>query len=140
TLALLPALLAQVSGDFDTDAAESAAAAGFGIGQLIFMLVLYVFVAFCTMTILNKLNYENSWFAWIPFLQNYAVFQAGDEEQALLWTILMIVPCVNIVAAIKQLIAWVKIAQKLGKTPWILLCLLIPVLGTFITFGYLAFA
>jgi hypothetical protein len=140
TLALLPSLLAQTSSDFGSDEIDSAAVGAQLLIQLLVMLVLYVFFAFCLMTILKKLNYENPWFAWIPFLQNYAVFQAGGEEQALLWTILMIVPCVNIVAAVKQIIAWVNIARMLEKTPWILLCVLIPCIGTFITFGYLAFA
>jgi len=45
---------------------------------------------------------------------------------------------VNFIAAIKWIIAWVKIVQKLGKSPWLLLLTLIPLAG-FIVFGDIAF-
>lgn len=140
TLALLPSLIAQASSDFGSEEADAAAVGASLVIQLLVSLVLFVFYAFCLMTILKKLNYESPWLAWIPIVQNYAIFQAGGEEQALLWTILAFVPCVNIVAFVKLIIAWVNIAKQLGKTPWILLCALIPCIGTFIAFGYLAFA
>jgi hypothetical protein len=100
--------------------------------------VVYVFVGFTCQKIFEKCNVENAWFAWIPILNNYANFQAGDEEQALLWTLLMLVPCVNIVALFKLIIAWINICKKLGKSPWLLLIWLIP-LGQLVFLGYLAF-
>lgn len=136
--ALLPLLLAQEPpADFSND---PGAAAGALVSQLFFFLILYVFAAFTCQRIFSKCGVENAWFAWIPILGTYANFKAGDEEQAVLWTILSMVPCINIVAVIKLIIAWVKICNKLGKSPWILLVVLLPIIGTFVCLGYLAFA
>lgn len=129
TLSLLPILLAQTSGGDGS----------LGPGFYFLFLVFYVFAAFTCQKIFEKCGVENAWFAWIPILGTYANFQAGDEENPVLWTILSLVPCVNIAAVVKLVIAWVKICQKLGKSPWLLLLVLIPTLGSFILLGYLAF-
>jgi hypothetical protein len=135
TMGLLPQLLAQTS-----SAADSAAAGGIGIVQIIIFIATYAFVAFCCQQIFERCGVENPWFAWIPILSTYAGLQAGDEENPLLWTILACIPCVNLVALIKIIPAWINICQKLDKTPWILLTIFIPVIGSFILFGYLTFA
>lgn len=112
---------------------------GSGLLTMIIYVALYVFFSFCWQTIFNKLGQENSWFAWIPILQNYAMLKAGDEPQPVLWTILMLVPFVNIVAIFILIKAFINITKKLGKSPWLLLLLLVPVVQIFL-FGYLAFA
>ncbi|MDJ0843461.1 DUF5684 domain-containing protein [Crocosphaera sp.] len=101
-------------------------------------LISYFLGAFLCWKVYEKCGVENAWFAWIPILGLYVNFQAGDEEQPLLWTILMFIPCINIVSIIKLLIAWIRIFQKLGKSPWLLLLALIPCVW-FILLGYLAF-
>jgi hypothetical protein len=101
-------------------------------------LISYLIFAFFSWKIFQRLNIENAWFAWIPILGSYITFVAGDERNPVLWTILLLVPLVNIVAAIKLIIAWVKIVQKLEKSPWLLLLTLIPLAG-FIVFAYFAF-
>ncbi|MDJ0660674.1 MAG: DUF5684 domain-containing protein [Crocosphaera sp.] len=98
----------------------------------------YLIGAFLCWKVYEKCRVENAWFAWIPILGLYVNFQAGDEEQPLLWTILMFIPCINIVSIIKLIIAWVRIFQKLGKSPWLLLLSIIPCVW-FILLGYLAF-
>lgn len=107
-------------------------------GQIVLILIVYLISAFFCQKIFEKCNVPNPWFAWIPVLGTYAAFQAGDEENPILWTILSLIPCINIVAAIKLIIAWVKICQKLGKSPWLLLVALIP-FGAILLLGYLAF-
>lgn len=113
--------------------------AGFGIIQLIIYIIIYVIFAFLLQKILERCRVENAWFAWIPILNTYKIFEAGDNENPVLWTILSIIPCINIVAIVFLIIAWVKICQKLGKSPWLLLLVLIPVLGAIACFGILAF-
>lgn len=130
TIGFMP-LLAQTA-DVEADPAAS----GF---SLVFGLIGYVVGAFFCWKIYEKCGVENPWFAWIPILGTYASFQAGDEENPLLWTILSLIPCVNIVAIVKLIMAWIKICEKLGKSPWLLLLCLIP-LGAFFVLGYLAFA
>jgi hypothetical protein len=98
----------------------------------------YLIFAFFAWKIFQRLDIENAWYAWIPILGTYITFVAGDEEKPVLWTVLSFVPCINIIAAIKLIIAWVKICQKLEKSPWLLLLCLIPCAAIFV-FGYLAF-
>ena len=130
TVGFMP-LLAQTA-DVEADPAAS----GFG---LVMGLISYLVIAFFSWKIFEKCGIANPWFAWIPVLNNYAAFQAGDEENPLLWTILSLIPCVNIIAVVKLIMAWIKICQKLGKSPWLLLLCLIPP-AIFFVFGYLAFA
>ncbi len=125
---LFPSLLAQTYGG------ESQ----IGAGQIIFYIVAYVIAAFFCQKIFAKCGVENPWFAWIPILGTYAAFKAGDEPNAVLWTVLSFIPCVNIVAAVMMVIAWTRICRKVGKSPWLLLICLIP-LGAFVFLGYLAF-
>ena len=111
-----------------------------GAAQVIAYIVFYIVFAFLLQKILEKCGVENPWFAWIPILNIYKVFEAGDNNNPVLWTILSLIPCVNIVAAIYSIIAWVKICQKLNKSPWLLLLWLIPGLGVLIFSGILAFS
>ncbi|WP_416665820.1 DUF5684 domain-containing protein [Egbenema bharatensis] len=125
---LLPFVLAQQTAQPEITAAD-----------ILLYIVIYVVFAFLLQRILTKLNFANPWYAWIPFLNAYAIFKAGDEPNAVLWTILSIIPCINIVAVIMQIIAWTRICRKLGKSPWLLLLWLIPLLGAFGFLGYLAY-
>ncbi|NER02309.1 MAG: hypothetical protein F6K17_06525 [Okeania sp. SIO3C4] len=102
-------------------------------------LIGYLILAFFCYKIYQKLNVENAWFAWIPILGTYINFKAADEEKPVLWTILACIPCINIIAGIKLIMAWVTIFKKLNKSPWLLLICLIPLVGTLLVFGYAAF-
>ncbi len=107
---------------------------------LVISLASYIFGAYASQQIFSRLGVQSAWLAWIPVVGLYPTFVAGEEGQPLLWTILAFIPLVNIISGIKAIIAWVKIAGKLGKSPWILLVFLVPYVGSFIAFWYLAFA
>ncbi|GAB4381034.1 MAG: hypothetical protein Kow00121_38580 [Elainellaceae cyanobacterium] len=111
----------------------------FGVGQVILILLLYIYSAFMCQKIFERCGVKNAWFAWIPILGTYANFKAGDEQQPVLWTILSLVPCVNIVAVVMLILAWTRICRKVGKSPWLLLLFLVPYIGSMILLGYLAF-
>jgi hypothetical protein len=134
----VPTLLAQSSAA--DEAAATAVAGGVNLVTLLFYVAVYAFTSFCGQKILNTLNYENSWLAWVPVANVYAYLEAGEQEQPLLWTILSIIPCVGLISLIKIIPAWINICNQLGKTPWILLAVFIPCAGPFVLFGYLAFA
>lgn len=101
-------------------------------------LIGYVILAYFSWTIFKKLNIENAWFAWIPILGAYITFVAGDNDNPILWTILLCIPCLNIIAIFPFIGAWIRICRKLEKSPWLLLLCIIPCVN-FLVFGYLAF-
>jgi hypothetical protein len=135
----MPVLLAQ-SADINITDVDTTASAGASLIQLIFFVVLYVFTAFCGQKILATLNYENPVFAWIPIANLYAYLQAGEQDNPLVWAIVSLIPFVGMIALIKIIPGLITICNRLGKTPWILLAFLVPCLGPFIVFGYLALA
>lgn len=92
----------------------------------LYILIAYLIGAFLCWKIFEKLKIENAWFAWIPILGTYITFVAGDDESPILWIILSLIPGINIVAAVKLIIAWVRICKKLGQSPWLLLICLVP--------------
>jgi hypothetical protein len=134
---MVPTLLAQL--DASSDAAASAAGAGISLVQIIIQLGLYIFIAFCTQTFLKKLEYENSWLAWIPIANTYALLEAGEEENPILWTILACIPCIGLVSLIKIIPAYINICERLGKPPAILWTFLLCGLGVIIVPAVLAF-
>ncbi|WP_107667824.1 DUF5684 domain-containing protein [Cyanothece sp. BG0011] len=123
---MLPLILAQSSSGSDGSSALSS----------LISIIVYLASSFFCWKIYEKCGVENAWFAWIPILGTYANFQAGDEENPLLWTILACIPCINIIAIVKLIIAWVVICRKLEKSPWLLL--LMPCFSVLIL-GYLAY-
>jgi Family of unknown function (DUF5684) len=100
-------------------------------------LVVYCFYSYCTQVILQKLDQPNTWLAWIPIANFYAIFKAGDKPGW--WCILLIIPLINIIGGILLVTAWIEIVKKLGKSPWLLLLWLIPLVNLFLL-PYLAFA
>jgi hypothetical protein len=131
----MPLFLAQSSSSGE----ELAVSAGANIVSLIIQIALYVLIAFCTQTFLKKLDYENAWLAWIPFANTYALLDAGEQENPILWTILACIPCVGLVSLIKLIPAYINICERLGKPPAILWTFLLCGLGAIIVPVVLAF-
>lgn len=90
-------------------------------------LAAYIFSSYCFYTMLEKLNYRNAWFAWVPFLKWWATLKAGDQSPW--WIVGLFIPLVNFVAIIFLLIAYVNIVKKLGKNPWLILLMIIPLVN-----------
>jgi hypothetical protein len=81
--------------DTDTDTAASGGAL-FGIG--IFYLI--VLVLFCVgyWKVFTKIGLPG-WMGIIPFVNVYMLFKARGNREPIVWTILMLIPCINIIAA-----------------------------------------
>lgn len=120
-------LLAQSSSDSGGGA--------FGLINLVIGLAGYVFSSYCLYVMFQKLNYPNPWFGWVPFLQNWAMLELGDQSPW--WIIGLFIPLVNIVAVIFMIIAFVNMIKKLGKNPWFILLMIIP-LANFAVMYYFA--
>jgi len=97
-------------------------------------LIVYVYVAYCFMTIANKTGTPNSWFAWIPILNLVLILQIAKKP--VWWLILLLIPLVNIIIYI---ITLVGVCEARDKSPWLTVALLLPVVNL-AAMGYLAFA
>jgi hypothetical protein len=142
----MPIVLAQYSSSSSDDAAAAVASGVGGLIGLVVSLVFYVVISFCTYTFLKKLDYENPWMAWIPFANTYAILEAGEQDDPIIWTIVAacgVIPYIGIVASLVALIkiipAWITICNRLGKSPYILLTYLACCTGVFIVPAILAF-
>lgn len=125
--------------------------AGLGVffgGMLIVMLIIflavYVYMAICLMKIAKKTNTENAWFAWVPILNVILMLRLG--KQSSWWALILlayIIPFVNILASIGfmviMVIAWMKIAERLGKPNWLGILMIVPIANLVVP-GYLAFS
>lgn len=100
----------------------------------ILYLVIYAYFAFSLMTIANKLNQENSWYAWIPILNIYLMCLIAGKPGW--WVVLSFIPLVNIIILI---ILWMAIAEERGFPSWWGILLIVPLVNLIVP-GYLAFA
>jgi hypothetical protein len=127
----LPILLAQ-SSEPELSPAQS-------LLVTIIQIAIYVFISYCTQKYLAKLSYERPWLAWIPIANLYAILEAGEQEQPLVWTILACIPCIGLISLIKIIPAYITICRRLGKSPAILWTFLLCGLGGLIVPAILAF-
>jgi hypothetical protein len=72
----------------------------------------YVATALLLGRIFKKAGVE-SWKAWIPFYNNWILYELGDQKGY--WAAVAIIPVANIVSGIFMIIAMYKIGLKLGK-------------------------
>lgn len=110
----------------------------FSGAYMVFVLAIYVYMAICLQAIAKKTNTPNGWFAWIPLLNVVLMLQVAGKP--VWWIILLLIPLVNIVAAIViGIVSWMAIAEKCGKPSWWGLMVVIPVMNLVMP-GYLAFS
>lgn len=126
-----PTLIAQISRRSENG--------GSSLLVLVFQLAIYAFVAYCTQIFLKKLEYEKAWLAWVPIGSIYAMLEAGEQEQPLLWTILACIPIIGLISLIKLIPAYINICNRLGKSPAILWTFLLCGIGGILVPIILAF-
>jgi hypothetical protein len=112
-------LLAQASDYSYTTSSSGSEAVAFGILVFIFMFGLifsaaaYFLTAVCLLKIFRKANTDNQWAAWVPFYNFWKLLELGGQKGY--WSILSLVPIVNIAAAVFMFIAQYHVGKKLGK-------------------------
>jgi len=100
---------------------------------LVIMIVVYLYMGFCLMTIGNKQGRDDGWMGFIPIANAwYMCVLAGQSGWLFL---LFFIPFVN---AIFGIILWWMIAERQGKPGWLALLMLIPFVGIFVP-GIIAF-
>jgi hypothetical protein len=105
----------------------------FGILLVVF-LIFYAYAAICFMKIAEKTNTPNGWWAWVPILNIVLLVQIAKKP--LWWILLFFIPLVNLIIII---LIWVGICEARGKSPALVIGLLIPVVNL-VVMGYLAFS
>lgn len=93
-----------------TDPANTAAAAGIGLGSMIFGLLLFLFYGYCLYKIFQKAGIENAWMGFIPVLSYLPLLQIAKKPTW--WLILMLIPLVNFIILI---LVWLRVAKAFGK-------------------------
>ncbi len=117
--------------------AQNNADGGVNAISVLFGLASYIFGSYCFMKIYEKLREPNAWFAFVPFLNCWIMYKAGDKSPW--WLVGLFIPLVNLVAAVILIIAFVNIVKKLDKNPWLILLFIIP-LANFWVMYHFAFA
>jgi hypothetical protein len=106
---------------YGVDMSNAAAAAVFG-GLVLFMLVTllitYVVVSFLLSRIFKKAGVAG-WKAWVPVYNTWTTLELGGQQGW--WALVMLVPVVNIVAAVFLYIAMYEIGLKFGKDGYFVL-------------------
>ncbi|WP_427160718.1 DUF5684 domain-containing protein [Aliinostoc sp. HNIBRCY26] len=117
--------------------AQSDSSSGSAVGSLIYLVVwlfVYLFTSYCFYSIYQKLGESNAWFAWVPILNYWVMLKAGDQSPY--WTIGLFIPLVNLVALVFLIMAFVNIVKKLGKNPWLILLMIIPIVNFVILYNF----
>ncbi len=104
----------------------------FSIYSLIVFAGLYVYNAFALMTIANRTYTENAWMAWIPVLNIYLMVKIAEKPWW--WLIIIFIPILGI---IPYILVWMRISERLGKSPWLGVLMILPVVSL-VVIGYLA--
>lgn len=107
-----------------------------GTGLIIYFIVLiavYVYSAYCLMRIAQNDGQEYPWFAWIPILNIWLICQLSEKDPTVLWFILCLVPCVNIVVMI---LLFMAIAEKLGFESWWGILMIVPIVNFYVLYRF----
>ncbi len=118
---------------------DSHVASGVAVGAMLFIeliifLAIYLYTSYCLMVIGKKTGHGDAWMAWVPIVNLY--YMTVIAEKPGWWTLLMLIPCVNIVIGV---ILWMAIAEKRGKPNWWGILIIIPCVNLVVP-GYLAFS
>jgi len=106
---------------------------------IIVSIVVYVYTSLTLYTIGKKLNYTNSWLAWIPIANIAMILQLGGFNWALVF--LLLIPIIGWIAvAVLGIIALWRIYVKRNYPGWLALVSLgaiIPLLGLLFVLAHL---
>lgn len=92
-----------------------------GAGSFLVWVAIYVYTSLAYYTIATKLNYENPWMAWVPFVNLWMMVELAQKE--FWWFILFFLPIVNLAAAV---VITMAIAERVGKPSWWGILVIVP--------------
>lgn len=126
-----------------SDTVEEGVAAGlfavmaaYSIFIAVFGLAGYIFTALAFQKIGKEMNYENSWFAWVPILQSVMMFELGGQNPWLL--LLFLIPGIGqLIVLIFTFLALMKITEKRGYDKVLAALIFVP-MAMYVLFYLLA--
>lgn len=122
------------SGSSDSAAALAGVGIAFFMFSLLFGIAAYVIASLSLMKIFKKAGLQDAWAAWIPFYNTWRMLEIGGQQG--FWSVLMVIPVVNVVSAVFVFIAAYNIGLKLGKSgAFVLLAIFL----SFVWYIWLAF-
>lgn len=99
-------------------------------------IVTYIYTGITLSKIGKKLNYEKTWYAWVPILNFVLALELADMNPSLIF--LALIPGINAIAAIVlSVMVFMKICEKLGLDKYLGLLALVPI-ASYILLGILA--
>lgn len=96
------------------------------IRMFAFIVLYYIFLAWCISTIAKKQGQANTWFAWIPILNIYMLGKIAGYGGGMIF--LLFVPLINFIVAIH---AFYKITIRMSRPGWTVLLMFLPVINLF---------
>lgn len=107
---------------YDSSSADPAVGVAILLGILlvytVFAVALYIVTSIFLAKIFKKAGVP-AWIAWVPIYNNWKLLQIGGQQGW--WSVLMLVPIVNIVSLVVTYIAMYHVGKKLGKEDWFIL-------------------
>ena len=107
------------------DSGSVAAAAGLGMGMIIFSLLFYLFFSFCLYKIFQKAGRDDAWAAFIPIYNT--IVMVDIVKKPIWWFIMLFIPIVNFIFII---MIYNRLSIFFGKdTLMTILLVLLPFIG-----------
>ena len=88
----------------------------------------YVLQAWLLYRIGRKLNYRDSWFAWVPILNIYMIVDMSHRD-TFLWFLLILLTSWCCVGFIMFALVWMDIAARCDKEDWLGILCVIPIVN-----------
>jgi len=109
--------------------AEGGAAVALLFAIFAAVIVFYVLYCWLLYRIGKKMGYDKNWMAWVPIAQMYMLGElAGKDTTFILIMILGSFLC-GIVGVVMQVIAFMALAERMGKESWWGILTLIPIVN-----------
>ncbi|RJP33002.1 MAG: hypothetical protein C4536_04590 [Actinobacteria bacterium] len=107
---------------------------GIILGSILAAIVFYVLSAWLLYRIGKRFGYENSWYAWVPFLNLWMMTELAGRDTTFFVILLLGTFFCFIVALVMMIMLWMDIAERCGKESWYGILIIIPIVNWIIMY------
>ena len=97
-------------------------------------LLFYVYFAYMLMKMADRLGVENSWFAFIPFLNYWLMTQMAGRDSTFFIILLISAFCCPIVTIVMVILLFMDIARNLGFEEWWGILMIVPIFNLYVAY------